>query len=244
MFLESLTSKMLNTLLQMLLMKMIFHGVLYHFKFRLKSCKIYKQTQKLLRTSWFGVCCCASSSWNGCSIVLQVYITYLVAVGRKNHAWDMIETTCRDRWIELDVVTQFICTCRKVLHFSNIHPTILKASDVGIYSPTRFCLGNESNPISGSASQHLACSYRWCVGAFALLEMALPSVTRIFLHTQGCCSLCFQGGICTLFIISYKEEFTFLIFRNGYRIITLSHLLFQRKPSAYLYACQDQVSCI
>jgi hypothetical protein len=24
----------------------------------------------------------------------------------------------------------------------------------------------------------------------------------------------------------------------------VSHLLFQRKPSAYLYACQDQVSCI
>jgi hypothetical protein len=24
----------------------------------------------------------------------------------------------------------------------------------------------------------------------------------------------------------------------------LSHLIFQRKPSAYLYACQDQVSCI
>jgi hypothetical protein len=25
---------------------------------------------------------------------------------------------------------------------------------------------------------------------------------------------------------------------------TLSHPVFRRKPSAYLYACQDQVSCI
>jgi hypothetical protein len=31
---------------------------------------------------------------------------------------------------------------------------------------------------------------------------------------------------------------------ENYRVTRLSHLTFRRKPSAYLYACQDQVSCI
>jgi hypothetical protein len=35
-----------------------------------------------------------------------------------------------------------------------------------------------------------------------------------------------------------------LNFKKAFDLVELSHLFFQRKPSANLYACQDQFSCI
>jgi hypothetical protein len=60
--------------------------------------------------------------------------------------------------------------------------------------------------------------------------------------TKGCVHVDLMIGsktlLTTFFVIEGKGAYSLLLGKD------LSHPIFRRKPSAYLYACQDQVSCI